>query len=131
MSTAIKEKKSFLRRFFTKRLSFKSPSRPRLWRGEGEGPGQTRPFEGYEKERLETIVAAVELIIPQKEELTTANVGEVLGMLCDGVADICRRRAFDFRSPEGGLIVGAYKLSPCAWIIKRQALIEYLRRINS
>jgi len=115
MLTLTKEKRKFsLRRIF----------------GKKDAEQQTL-FAEYGRERAEKLILDILPLIPQKEIMNATEVARVLGIGRSAINRFCKIRAFDYYNEEGELFIGAYKLSPRPWLIKRQGLIEYLKRLNS
>ena len=75
-----------------------------------------------------TVVERFERDIPQKNEFRTFEVAKILDITRQHVSQMCKYGKFDYFDEEG-FQEGAYKRG-FSWHIKRQGIIEYLRRIN-
>jgi len=75
-----------------------------------------------------TVVEQFEREIPQKNEFRIFEIVGILDITKRRVSQMCNEGKFDYFDEEG-FQEGAYKLGN-SWRIKRQGIIEYLRRIN-
>lgn len=75
-----------------------------------------------------TVAENFDVLIPKKESFRSFEVAKILDIHPVTVARMCREGKFNYFSEED-FQAGAFKVN-FSWRIKRQGIIEYLRRIN-
>lgn len=75
------------------------------------------------------ILNELEANIPQKENLRTFEVAEILGKTKRRIEQLCLQAKFFYYDDDGDYHEGSFK-SGSHWQIKRHGIIAYLERSN-